>query len=38
MLKPADGAIGAHQKAVMGCYEDFRSLAKKIVDKLSEKN
>lgn len=38
MLKPADGAIGAHQKAVMGCYEDFRSLAKKIFDKLSEQN
>ena len=37
MLKPADGAIGAHQKAVMGCYDDFRSLAQKIIDKLSEK-
>ncbi len=25
-LKPADGAIGAHQDAVQGCYKDFRGL------------
>ncbi len=38
MLKPADGAIGSHLNAVSDCYDDFHSLAKKIVDKLSEKN
>ena len=37
MLKPADGAIGAHLNAVSDCYDDFHSLAKKIIDKLSEK-
>jgi len=31
MLKPADGAIGAHQAAVTGCYNDFKALAKKII-------
>ena len=36
MLKPADGAIGAQQKAVRSCFEDFQSLAKKIVDKLDQ--
>lgn len=36
MLKPADGAIGAQQKAVRSCFEDFRSLAQKIVDKLNK--
>ena len=29
-LKPADGAIGAHQKAVLDCYEDFKNLAGQI--------
>jgi hypothetical protein len=29
-LKPADGAIGAHTKAVQGAYFDFRSLAQDI--------
>jgi hypothetical protein len=29
-LKPADGAIGAHTKAVQGAYSDFKSLAQKI--------
>lgn len=29
-LKPADGAIGAHVKAVSDCYHDFRALARKI--------
>ncbi len=29
-LKPADGAIGAHVKAVTNCGRDFESLAKKI--------
>lgn len=32
-LKPADGAIGAHGKAVTDCGRDFRSLAKKIADR-----
>ncbi len=31
MLKPADGAIGAHQSAVTECYGDFKELAKKII-------
>ena len=26
-LKPADGAIGGHTRAVSDCYEDFRALA-----------
>jgi hypothetical protein len=29
-LKPADGAIGAHVKAVQTSYGDFQDLAKKI--------
>jgi chromosome partitioning protein len=29
-LKPADGAIGAHIKAVQGAYSDFRALARDI--------
>ena len=37
MLKPADGAIGAQQRAVRNCFEDFRTLSKKIVDKLNPK-
>jgi len=27
LLRSADGAIGAHQKAVLDCYRDFRQLA-----------
>ena len=30
-LKPADGAIGAHQEAVQTCYDDFSGLAKRIL-------
>jgi hypothetical protein len=30
LLKPADGAIGAHQSATLACREDFRMLAEKI--------
>ncbi len=30
MLKPADGAIGAHVEAVKSCYGDFFALAKKV--------
>lgn len=29
-LKPADGAIGGHAKAVQECYQQFQSLAKRI--------
>jgi len=32
-LKPADGAIGAHYKAVQGVYQDFRALAKRIAER-----
>jgi cellulose biosynthesis protein BcsQ len=31
MLKPADGAIGAHAQAVRDCYMDFQALAEKIL-------
>jgi chromosome partitioning protein len=31
-LKPADGAIGAHQEAVRRCWSDFEALARKIMD------
>ena len=34
MLKPADGVIGAQQRAVVTCFEDFRVLAQKIIDEL----
>lgn len=32
-LKPADGAIGAHVNAVEGCYDDFRKLARGVVQR-----
>ncbi|MBD2413632.1 chromosome partitioning protein [Nostoc calcicola FACHB-389] len=32
-LKPADGAIGAHTKAVKNVYDDFKKLAYKIAEK-----
>lgn len=32
LLKPADGAIGAHTYAVRECFEDFKLLAKRITD------
>ncbi|WP_017306716.1 ParA family protein [Spirulina subsalsa] len=32
-LKPADGAIGAHSRAVTGVYWDFKALADKIGDR-----
>lgn len=31
LLKPADGAIGAHLFAVQKCYDDFSALTKKII-------
>lgn len=33
-LRPADGAIGGHQKAVDEAYEDFENLARRIADKI----
>ena len=38
MLKPADGALGAYMNAVVSCYQDYRSLAQKISDKLAASN
>jgi len=35
LLKPADGAIGAHTKAVQDAYLDFRSLAQKIAQQIN---
>jgi len=32
-LKPADGAIGGHAKAVQDCYADFQDLARRIADR-----
>lgn len=32
-LKPADGAIGAHVRAVTDCYNDFRALATTIAER-----
>ena len=29
-LKPADGAIGGHTRAVAECYRDFQALAREI--------
>ena len=34
MLKPAHGAIGAHQKAVRDCYTDFQNLARELLGRL----
>jgi len=34
MLRPADGAIGAHLSAVGDCYEDFRNLAEEILKRV----
>ncbi len=36
LLKPADGAIGSHAKAVRDCYADFGVLAKKIAERAGE--
>jgi cellulose biosynthesis protein BcsQ len=35
LLKPADGAIGAHCSAVQKCYRDFEGLTKKILGKVN---
>ena len=31
LLKPGDGAIGAHYQAVQSCYSDFKELTNKII-------
>ena len=37
-LKPGDGALGGHQRAVQECYRDYRDLGRKIEDRIgSEK-
>ncbi len=34
LLKPAHGAIGAHQQAVRDCYTDFQSFARELIGRL----
>ena len=34
MLKPGDGVIGAQQSAVIECYKDFQSLAKRVIQQI----
>ncbi len=36
LLRPSDGAIGAHVEAVRDCYEDFRNLAQQILARIHE--
>ena len=36
LLKPAHGAIGAHQQAVRDCYTDFRNLAEALLGRLAD--
>jgi len=36
LLKPADGAIGAHYQAVLRAYQDFKMLSEKILAKIAE--
>jgi len=38
MLKPADGAIGGHQGAARQAYDDFRTLAERIMNRMGEPN
>lgn len=33
MLRPADGAFGGHQQAVLGCWTDFKALATTIMER-----
>lgn len=33
-LKPADGALGGHMAAVQSCYADFKSLARRIAERM----
>jgi hypothetical protein len=37
LLKPANGAIGAHMGAVKHAYNDFELLTKNIIRKINEK-
>ncbi len=32
LLRAADGALGGHTYAVQGCYDDFRALAKRVME------
>ncbi len=34
LLRPADGAIGAHMQAVKDCYLEFQGLAQRLADKV----
>ncbi len=36
MLKPGDGAIGAHYTAVQSCYDDFKKLTEDILSKINQ--
>ena len=36
LLKPADGAIGAHYQAVQRSYQDFKQLTERIISNMSE--
>lgn len=36
LLKPADGAIGAHYQAVLRAYSDFKLLTEKILDRANK--
>ena len=36
LLKPAHGAIGAHQQAVHACYMDFRNLGQELLRRLAD--
>lgn len=38
LLRPADGAIGAHYQAVSKAYADFKSLAEKILQRVNSCN
>jgi len=37
LLKPADGAIGAHYQAVLRAYQDFKALSEKILKRTQPK-
>lgn len=36
LLKPAEGAIGAHAQSVAKCYEDFKKLTKAILNRAAD--
>jgi hypothetical protein len=36
LLRPADGAIGAHYQAVLRAYTDFKALTEKILERASQ--